>query len=58
MAKKRWKGDAYRLQVYHYEEDWLVRDAGGVRRLKAIVWPNDGPELAPLCAGQGEVYRK
>eukprot|EP00435_Cladocopium_sp_Y103_P017095 s450_g4.t1 len=35
-AQKRWKGDAYRLQVYHYEEEWLVRDAKGVRRLKAI----------------------
>eukprot|EP00435_Cladocopium_sp_Y103_P072498 s181_g40.t1 len=35
-AKKRWKGDSFRLQVYHYEEDWLLRDQGGIRRLKAI----------------------
>lgn len=35
-AKNRWKGDAYRLQVYHYEDDWLIRDQTGVRRLKAI----------------------
>eukprot|EP00435_Cladocopium_sp_Y103_P062833 s548_g24.t1 len=35
-AKKRWKGDAYRLQVYHYEDDWLLRDQSGVRRLRAI----------------------
>jgi hypothetical protein len=35
-AKNRWKGDAYRLQVYHYEDDWLIRDQAGVRRLKAI----------------------
>eukprot|EP00435_Cladocopium_sp_Y103_P006537 s2887_g2.t1 len=35
-AKRRWKGDAYRLSVYQYEDAWLVRDASGVRRLKAI----------------------
>ena len=35
-AKKRWKGDAYRFQVYQYEDAWLVRDGSGVRRLKAV----------------------
>ena len=36
-AKNRWKGDAYRLQgVSLYEDDWLIRDQTGIRRLKAI----------------------
>ena len=32
QAKKRWKGDAYRLQPYQYEARNLVKDRNGPRR--------------------------
>ena len=35
-ALRRWKGDAYRLPPYAYEDACLVKDKGGPRRLKAM----------------------
>ena len=35
-AQNRWRADAFRVPPYMYEDDWMVTDRGGPRRLKAI----------------------
>lgn len=35
-ALRRWRGDNFRLPPYQFEETNLVKDANGVRRLKAV----------------------